>query len=68
MADSPVQVDNRMPDDVAADLLTKYSKGVTRLHLTQLAIGSFNRDISPKYVHHRLQKILNVDGFTRFRY
>jgi hypothetical protein len=36
--------------------------------LSQLGVGSFNRPVSPKYVHHLLRLILDRDGFTRFRY
>ena len=57
-----------LPNEVAAELMHKYSKGIRRCRLAELSVGSFNRPISTKYVHHRLRTILDVDGFTELRY
>ena len=62
-ADSPM-----LPNEVAADLLQRFSKGIRRCRLSELAVGSLNRPISAKYVHHRLRVILEVYGFTKLRY
>ena len=62
-ADSPM-----LPNEVAADLLSRFTKEIRRCQLHELSVGSFNRPISAKYVHHRLRNILEVDGFTRMRY
>ena len=56
------------PNEIANYLITKYHKGFTQLPIERMAVGSFNRNISPKYVHHRAKTIEDVDGFSQHRY
>ena len=50
------------------DLLKRYDKGTSRISLDKLGVGELNRAIRPKYVHAKLKRILEVEGFSAFRY
>ena len=63
MADSKM-----LPSQVAAEAIRKHGRGIRWVPLDQLSVGSFNRPISPKYVHHRGLQIMTKDGFATSRY
>ena len=56
------------PNEVAATLIAKHSEGNVRMSLEPLSVGPFNRVMSPKYCHYRLDNIIHTDGFGRMRY
>ena len=57
-----------MQCEVAERVRSKHSLGIQRISLHDLGVASFNRAISPKYVHYLMKRILEQDGFSRFRY
>ena len=59
---------NMKPHAKVAELLRLYGKGTNRMLLEDCGVGSMNRAISWKYVHSRLRLILEVEGFSSFRY
>ena len=64
-AASPVATGSQMlPDEIASHLISKYTKGIMRVALEQLAVGASARSISPKYVHHFRNAIVNENGFA----
>ena len=56
------------PNEIANALIKRHGTCFTFLPLDKLAVGSFNRAISPKYVHHRGNIIEEDDGFSQHRY
>ena len=54
--------------EVAEQVRGKYSKGVRLVPLKDLGVSTFNRPISPKYVHFLWDHILEKEGFTKYRY
>ena len=54
--------------ELAETTRSKHTRGIERMHLRELGNATFNRAVSPKYVHYLLRRILEVEGFTRFRY
>ena len=54
--------------ELAETMRAKHTRGHQRMHLRELGIAPFNRAVSPKYVHYLLRRILEVEGFTKFRY
>ena len=57
-----------LPNDIAAETLQRFNPRDRRCLLAETVVGTFNRPISPEYVHHRLRTILEIDGFTKLRY
>ena len=58
-----------LPSEKVQELCRAYARGpATRIMLEQCGVGHHNRSISWKYVHSRLRMILEVDGFSSFRY
>ena len=57
-----------LPNEKAAELVRIYGKGQSRMLLDDCGTGHLNRAISVKYVHSRLRAILEVEGFSDFRY
>ena len=57
-----------MPHEKVAELIRIYGKGQSRIPLEELGVGHMNRAVSSKYVHSRLRLILDVEGFSSFRY
>ena len=57
-----------LPSQVASVAISKYGRKIQRVPLDQLSVASFNRAISPKYVHHRGLQIMTKDGFATSRY
>ena len=57
-----------LPSEKVAELVRAYGRGTTRILLEECGVGHMNRSIRWKYVHSRLRMILEVDGFSSFRY
>ena len=57
-----------MPHAKVAELLRLYGNGTNRMLLEDCGVGSMNRAISWKYVHSRPRLILEVEGFSSYRY
>ena len=57
-----------LPHEKVAELIRIYGKEVSRTPLSKLSVGHLNRAISWKYVHSKLRQILEVEGFSSFRY
>ena len=57
-----------LPNEKAAELVRIYGKGTSRMPLDDCGTGHMNRAISWKYVHSRLRLIVEVEGFSSFRY
>ena len=57
-----------LPHEKVAELIRIYGKGTSRMPLADCGTGHMNRAISWKYVHSRLRLILEVEGFSDFRY
>ena len=59
---------NMLPHEKVTQLVRRYTKGQTRIGLEKLGVGWLNRSVSWKYVHSKLREILEVEGFSAFRY
>ena len=57
-----------LPHEKVAELIRIYGKPASRMPLDDLGTGHLNRAISWKYVHSKLRQILEVEGFSSFRY
>ena len=54
--------------EAAEQIRSRYSRGIRQVPLEDLGAAPFNRAVSPKYVHALWRRILQSQGFTRFRY
>ena len=69
VAAAPAQAD--LMCSAAAEVLAKYSLGVTRIPLTEVGVSPLNRNgqpISGIYVHKLFRRIFEREGFARYRY
>ena len=57
-----------LPHEKVAELIRIYGKPASRMPLDDLGTGHLNRAISWKYVHSKLRQIVEVEGFSSFRY
>ena len=60
--------DAMLPHERVSNLVKRYGSREVQIPLGDLAIGDINRSISWKYVHAMLRKIVEVEGFSSFRY
>ena len=56
------------PHEKVSELVSYYGREKQRIKLELLGIGHLNRAISYKYVHSKLRRILDAEGFSSFRY
>ena len=60
--------DAMLPHERVSHLVRHYGSREIQIQLKDLGIGDINRSISWKYVHAKLRQIVEVEGFSSFRY